>query len=940
MAKLNLNIPIELKDPSEIPGLQAAIAVAQSAQIATSDAVTPFANLSLYDAAKYQKIEVDKPGNYAPLLPAGATFVTGQSAADFNVTAEVLADNEVYFYHNDANVWGALINEMPRGANGKTIETFNPTKIGGYVSGSQIFFEGKIYEVVSNALIGENPKTNPEKFKVLLGSQSSVNYTNIFSSTGGVFSNIDVDSSGNIYIIVLHSTGLRVYENGVLKITHPVDNSYMNGISGISFKKLGTKLEILVNTFLASQSTNGVLWVTYDISANTVTKNSIVTTEANEKLNAYNIIEKSGVLYTALNVDGVVVAGALNTANTNKRIDLFKFESGAWSKVNTISVYNEIWGARFTKTNNVTDDSLRGTAVSPRNGILFLDPNNDIGIRFTSNNGPYNNRVFLKLYKSGEWVNKYIEPVYKSFITYTYLNNQNQERLIHKRYTNPTFTWSLSRTEITKPIGSVGFVIGKEADEIMHGCIYVNGNLYALIRTVVGVANTVKLAVIPEYKIQDNIEPKPSGNFKGILKPTDIVNTSNLSIGDYYELSDAGTYTISSGFTMDLSVVYPTYIKNYLGEKTQAIWNGNTFYINRLYNQHLDLNSNIPLEGIAIFNVFNSDAFRIPTLLQARDKSLIMMADARLTTVSDYAEMDVVITKSYDNGATWTDYQTVFERTQKNIGWRVHDGAMVLDNNPNSPQYGRIWAFAKEWQANVDPADRAYWDANSDKLKIFMRYSDDNGITWSAKTEFAAGYVGGFLGWSTGCATGITLSNGTLVLPMYWNNSVTNSAGFIYKTVGGNWQVGDIVEGVFTNENQIMQDVDGKLIMNARSTGGVRKVLSLDSIGSGWIERPDLEVLEDVNGGCQASFVRYRNTYLFSQPTTYGSATRSNIKVFYSYDLINWQELVQLTYSSSQGYSELEVTDTTFGVAVETTASTSIHSITYFDLSYLRWLLK
>lgn len=106
MAKLNLSIPIELKDTSEIPELQAALQLAQSAQIATSDGVTAFASLSLYDATKYQKIEVDKEGNYAPLLPAGATFVNGQSAVDFNVTSEMLQAYNIYIYHDDNNAWG------------------------------------------------------------------------------------------------------------------------------------------------------------------------------------------------------------------------------------------------------------------------------------------------------------------------------------------------------------------------------------------------------------------------------------------------------------------------------------------------------------------------------------------------------------------------------------------------------------------------------------------------------------------------------------------------------------------------------------------------------------------------------------------------------------------------------------------------------------------
>ena len=74
--------------------------------IAISDGTTPFASLSLYHIAKFQKIEIDKPANYAALLPSGATYVSGQAAPDFQVTSEMLQTNTIYIYHDNNNVWG------------------------------------------------------------------------------------------------------------------------------------------------------------------------------------------------------------------------------------------------------------------------------------------------------------------------------------------------------------------------------------------------------------------------------------------------------------------------------------------------------------------------------------------------------------------------------------------------------------------------------------------------------------------------------------------------------------------------------------------------------------------------------------------------------------------------------------------------------------------
>lgn len=63
------------------------------------------------------------------------------------------------------------------GANGKTIEVFNPTKIGGYAVGDSIYFpptgEKNTYLVLTAAAMGESPTTHPAKFEPVGGGDIS-----------------------------------------------------------------------------------------------------------------------------------------------------------------------------------------------------------------------------------------------------------------------------------------------------------------------------------------------------------------------------------------------------------------------------------------------------------------------------------------------------------------------------------------------------------------------------------------------------------------------------------------------------------------------------------------------------------------------------------------------------------------------------------------------
>lgn len=87
----------------------------------------------------------------------------------------------------------------------------------------------------------------------------------------------------------------------------------------------------------------------------------------------------------------------------------------------------------------------------------------------------------------------------------------------------------------------------------------------------------------------------------------------------------------------------------------------------------------------------NVNSYRIPSLLTAKDGSLLVFCEARRESWKDKSRTDIVVKRSTDNGRTWSAMQDL---TQGTTGAYM-DPTPLLDSAT-----GRIFLFTTFWPAD------------------------------------------------------------------------------------------------------------------------------------------------------------------------------------------------------------------------------------------------
>lgn len=217
------------------------------------------------------------------------------------------------------------------------------------------------------------------------------------------------------------------------------------------------------------------------------------------------------------------------------------------------------------------------------------------------------------------------------------------------------------------------------------------------------------------------------------------------------------------------------------------------------------------------------NVFRIPAIVRAANGDLLAFCEAR--EGGDASEIDLVLKRSTDAGATWgplqvveesEDYRPLFEGEVPPI--TLGNPAPVVDRlDPEHP--GRIWLpFTLE------------------NDRVFVTHSDDNGATWSHEREITRDVKRDGWGWyATGPVHSIQLQRGPrrgrLVVPADHrvgdggSDEGPNGAHLFYSDDhGGTWRLGAIDDtyddGLNANETAVVELNDGRLYLNTRDQNG------------------------------------------------------------------------------------------------------------------------
>lgn len=315
--------------------------------------------------------------------------------------------------------------------------------------------------------------------------------------------------------------------------------------------------------------------------------------------------------------------------------------------------------------------------------------------------------------------------------------------------------------------------------------------------------------------------------------------------------------------------------------------------------------------------------YRIPAMVTTLRGTIIAVADGRISGCGDIPNpLDLVARRSYDNGRTWTPLQVIANYGSDPADTDVYphygitnpiprvsagDAALLLDRTN-----GRVWVLYDNGGTS-----------GGRKIKLEMRYSDDEGTNWSAALDIEAlnpglrpNSSGEFL---AGPGNGIQLSAGPhagrLIFPVYLYGSPSSSMVIYSDDHGQTWQRGGVA-GLGGGEIQVAETAGGGLLASMRdnnfATSGVRTFSRSSDGGLTWGEpytsTPNQPALPDP--ACQGSILRLTTTndsnasrLVFANAADASSRIKMTLRL--SYDEGATWPVSHLVYAGSSAYSSL-----------------------------------
>lgn len=249
------------------------------------------------------------------------------------------------------------------------------------------------------------------------------------------------------------------------------------------------------------------------------------------------------------------------------------------------------------------------------------------------------------------------------------------------------------------------------------------------------------------------------------------------------------------------------------------------------------------------------DIFRIPSVVATRSGALLAFAEARHGSASDTGDIDLVLRRSEDGGATWSDLATVWDDGANTCG----NPCPVVD-----PATGEVVLLATH-NLGSDHEPRIIDGTSKGTRTVWVLRSADEGRTWSAPEEITATTKRPDWTWyATGPGAGIALERGArkgrLVVPC--DHIEAGTKRYLSHVIwsddhGKTWTLGGSSPSDEVNECEVLERVDGTLLLNMRNydrSKAARQVCESADGGATWTaQRFDEALVEPI---CQASLRR------------------------------------------------------------------------------------
>ena len=249
------------------------------------------------------------------------------------------------------------------------------------------------------------------------------------------------------------------------------------------------------------------------------------------------------------------------------------------------------------------------------------------------------------------------------------------------------------------------------------------------------------------------------------------------------------------------------------------------------------------------------NTFRIPAVVATTNGTLLVFAEGRKRGGGDSGDIDLVLKRSTDGGRIWSKLQVVWDDAANTCG----NPCTVVDRDT-----GDILLLTT-WNRGDDHEHQIIAQTSRDTRRVFVSRSGDDGQTWSVPREITTDVkLTNWTWYATGPGAGIQLQRGAhkgrLVIPCDHIEAVTKryfSHVIFSDDHGKTWRLGGSTPQDQVNECEVVELVDGALMLNMRSYDPARKArqtaISRDG-GLTWSEQRIVPELIDPI--CQGSIRR------------------------------------------------------------------------------------